>query len=222
MTDVPLDRLFALYPCLAETPPALRAALVSGAAVKHVAAGTVLFDERNECSAFPMVISGAVRVTKAAPNGRELQLYRVLPGESCVITSSCLLGHAAYNARGEAETDTTLVALPGPLFARLMTEHEAFRAYVFRLFSERVADLMELVEAVAFQRLDQRLAALLLAREPVLHTTHQQLADELGSVREIVSRLLKGFSEQGMVTLGRERIEVTDASALRRVAGQMT
>jgi CRP/FNR family transcriptional regulator len=169
-----------------------------------------------------MVLSGAVRVTKAAPNGRELQLYRVLPGESCVITSSCLLGHAAYNARGEAETDTTLVALPGPLFARLMTEHEAFRTYVFRLFSERVADLMQLVEAVAFQRLDQRLAALLLARAPVLHTTHQQLADELGSVREIVSRLLKGFSEQGMVSLGRERIEVTDAAGLRRVAGQAT
>jgi CRP/FNR family transcriptional regulator len=222
MTDAHFERLLGLYPCLAHAPLQLRSAVLADAAVKHVPAGTVLFDERNECSAFPMVLSGAVRVTKAAPNGRELQLYRVLPGESCVITSSCLLGHAAYNARGEAETDTTLVALPGPLFARLMTEHEAFRTYVFRLFSERVADLMQLVEAVAFQRLDQRLAALLLARAPVLHTTHQQLADELGSVREIVSRLLTGFSEQGMVSLGRERIEVTDAAGLRRVAGQAT
>jgi CRP/FNR family transcriptional regulator len=219
MTDAEHERLFDLYPCLADLPDELRTALRAGAVVKRVPAGAVLFDEHQDCSAFPMVLDGGVRVAKASPNGRELQLYRVQPGESCVITSSCLLGRAAYNARGEAESDTTLVALPVALFARLMREHQPFRSYVFRLFSERIADLMQLVEAVAFQRLDQRLAVLLLGRAPVLHITHQQLADELGSVREIVSRLLKGFAEQGLVTLGRERIEVRDAAGLRRVAG---
>lgn len=222
MIDAHHQDVLALYPCLANTSAELRAAVLSAATLKQVPEGTILFDERQECTSFPMVLAGGVRVTKAARNGRELQLYRVLPGESCVVTSSCLVGHTAYNARGEAETDTTLVALPAPLFARLMAEHEPFRAYVFRLFSERIADLMQLVEAVAFQRLDQRLAALLLTRGPVLHLTHQQLADELGSVREIVSRLLKGFAEQAMVSLGRERIQVLDGAALRRVAGQDT
>jgi CRP/FNR family transcriptional regulator len=219
MSDAEHERLLALYPCLAGMRHPLHQALRVATVVKHVPAGAVLFDERQDCGAFPMVLSGGVRVTKSAPNGRELQLYRVQPGESCVITSSCLLGHAAYNARGEAEADTTLAVIPVALFARLVSEHEPFRSYVFRLFSERIADLMQLVEAVAFQRLDQRLAALLLGRAPVLHLTHQQLADELGSVREIVSRLLKGFAEQGLVTLGRERIEVRDAPGLGRIAG---
>ena len=93
-----------------------------------------------------------------------------------------------------------------------------FRDFVFHLFSERIADLMQLIEAVAFQRLDQRLAALLLGHGRVLQITHQQLADELGSVREIVSRLLKGFAAQQLVRLGREQIEIIDAAALRRLA----
>ena len=165
-----------------------------------------------------MLVEGAIRFSKAAPNGRELQLYRVLPGESCVITSGCLLGHAAYNARGTAESDLQLVTLPAATFSQLVASHEPFREYVFSLFSERLAELMALVESVAFQRLDQRLAALLLGKGKVVATTHQALADELGSVREIVSRLLKSFADQGLVALGRERIEIRDAAGLRRLA----
>ncbi|MGA8052419.1 MAG: helix-turn-helix domain-containing protein, partial [Burkholderiales bacterium] len=112
--------------------------------------------------------------------------------------------------------------LPAKTFARLVAEHEPFREYVFSLFSERIAELMQLVEAVAFQRLDQRLAALLLGKGKVVASTHQQLADELGSVREIVSRLLKTFAEQRLVALGRERIEILDAPGLRRLAGAAT
>jgi CRP/FNR family transcriptional regulator len=136
-----------------------------------------------------------------------------------VITSSCLLGHVAYNARGVAETDLALATLPAPAFSRLVASHDPFREYVFALFSERLAELMALVESVAFQRLDQRLAALLLGKGRVVATTHQGLADELGSVREIVSRLLKSFADQGLVALGRERIEILDAAGLRRLAG---
>ena len=91
----------------------------------------------------------------------------------------------------------------------------AFRDFVFALFSERIADLMQLIEEVAFRKLDQRLAALLLGKGQRVHTTHQQLADELGSVREIVSRLLKGFAEQGLVALSREQVEILDPAGLR-------
>ena len=87
-----------------------------------------------------------------------------------------------------------------------MLEHPPFRDFVFHLFAERIAELMQLVEEVAFTRLDQRLARLMLARSGAIRRTHQQLADELGSVREIVSRLLKGFAAQGLVALGREQI----------------
>jgi CRP/FNR family transcriptional regulator len=157
-------------------------------------------------------------VIKAAPNGRELRLYRVGPGESCILSSSCLLGHASYHARGLVEQEVEMLALPAAVFRSWLAENESFRDYIFNLFSERLTDLMQLVTAVAFQKLDQRLAALLAAKSSPIHSTHQALADELGSVREIVSRLLKNFAEQGWVRLGREQIEVTDAAALKRYA----
>ncbi len=212
-------RLVELYPALATMEAARLDALLADALLVRVPAGTVMFDDQQPCQAFPLLLDGSVRVSKVAPNGRELQLYRVVPGEACVLTSSCLLGHSPYSARGVAESDLTMLALTEPLFSRLVAEHEPFRDYVFALFAERIADLMQLVEAVAFQKLDQRLAALLLGKGRVVRTTHQQLADELGSVREIVSRLLKAFAEQGAVVLGREQIEIVNPQALRSVAG---
>ncbi len=110
------------------------------------------------------------------------------------------------------------MVVPTDDFQALLGE-QAFRDFVFQLFSERIADLMQLIEEVAFRKLDQRLAALLLGKGQRLHTTHQQLADELGSVREIVSRLLKGLAEQGLVALSREQVEILDPAGLRRLAG---
>ncbi|HEX8963590.1 MAG TPA: Crp/Fnr family transcriptional regulator [Rhodocyclaceae bacterium] len=212
------DRLAALYPVLDALPNELRARALEQGQVAAVPAGAVLFDEHQPCQGFPFILSGGIRVSKLAANGRELPLYRVLPGESCIITSSCLLGHADYNARGVTESPTELVLLPRDVFDELLAQ-PAFRDFVFRLFSERMADLMQLIEEVAFRKLDQRLAGLLLGKGKVLHATHQQLADELGSVREIVSRLLKGFAEQGLVRLGREQIEILDPAGLRQMAG---
>ena len=208
----------ALYPVLAALPKVLAGRVVAEARELTVPAGTVLFDERQPCQGFPFVLAGAIRVLKTAANGRELPLYRVLPGESCIITSSCLLGHADYNARGVAEIDTSLVLMPRRLFDELLAQ-PPFRDFVFHLFSERMAELMTLVEEVAFRKLDQRLAGLLLGRGKVVHVTHQQLADELGSVREMVSRLLKGFAEQGLVRLSREQVEILDPARLRQIAG---
>lgn len=211
-------RLLQLYPMLQELPAGQLTDLLSSASTMSVPAGTVMFDEDQACHGFPLLLTGSIRVIKASANGRELQLYRVCPGESCILTSSCLLGHTHYHARGVTEQDVELVALPPAAFRTLLSQYEPFRDYIFSLFSERLSDLMQLVSAVAFQKLDQRLAALLIAKSSPIHTTHQALADELGSVREIVSRLLKSFADQGWVRLGREQIEITDAPALKKLS----
>lgn len=210
--------LTALYPVLSQLPAAARQRLQARARRVQVPAGTSVFDERQACQGFPFVLAGSIRVVKSAPNGRELPLYRVTPGETCIISSACLLGHTPYNARGVTEADTTLLLVPNADFQALLGE-AAFRDFIFQLFSERIADLMQLIEEVAFRKLDQRLAALLLGKGRSVHTTHQQLADELGSVREIVSRLLKGFAEQGLVALAREQVDIVDPAGLRRIAG---
>ncbi|MDR2189352.1 MAG: Crp/Fnr family transcriptional regulator [Azonexus sp.] len=216
---IDLPRLLALYPALAGLRPEQQMALLQPAAVMRLPAGAQVFAERQPCQGFPLLLEGRIKVGKSAANGRELMLYRVEPGGSCIISSSCLLGRSDYNARGVAETPLTLLLLPVPVFAELMLAHAPFRDFVFHLFAERIAELMQLVEEVAFARLDQRLARLLLARpDDVLAVTHQQLADELGSVREIVSRLLKGFAAQGLVSLGREQITLIDRSGLQGIA----
>lgn len=210
--------LAELYPVVADLPAEDRHRLESRLTRITVASGAVLFDERQPCQGFPFVFSGMIRVVKAAANGRELPLYEVLPGESCIISSSCLLGHADYHARGIAVGETSLGLLPLEEFERLLSL-PPFRRFIFALIAERLAELMQLVEEVAFRKLDQRLAARLLGRGRIVHLTHQQLADELGSVREMVSRLLKNFAEQGLVRLSRNEIEILDAPGLRRIAG---
>lgn len=215
--SVPLPQLEAHYPLLADLPREAREEIAETARSVTVPSGVTLFDERQPCQGFPFVLAGSIRVAKVSASGRELPLYRVTPGETCFITSSCLLGNVPYNARGTTEGETVLVMLPQDLFNALLA-HVPFRNFIFSLFAERMADLMRLVEEVAFRRLDQRLAALLLGRGRTVHVTHQQLADELGSVREMISRLLKGFADQGLVGLGREQIEIRDAAGLRRIA----
>jgi CRP/FNR family transcriptional regulator len=206
-----------LYPALAGLGDAALHAVLEHAPVVSVPAGTALFGEGSPCRQFPLVLEGSIRVAKAS-EGRELQLYRVIPGESCVLTGGCLVGGRDYPATGVVERDARLVVLPKPVFDQLLGSHAPFRQYVFSLFAERLTDLMALVEAVAFHKLDRRLAAALLGRGRVVTLTHQQLADELGSVREIVTRVLRGFADQGWVQSTRGAIEVLDAVALRRVA----
>jgi CRP/FNR family transcriptional regulator len=211
------DTLTTLYPLLSELSEAARERIGKEARLMELPAGTLIFDEHQPCVGFPFVLDGQVKVAKSSANGRELPLYRVHTGETCVISSACLLGQSDYNAHAVAETAVKLLVVPSWLFDELMAE-PAFRRFVFGLFADRVADLMQLVEAIAFQRLDQRLAALLLGHGKTLHTTHQQLADELGSVREIVSRLLKNFAEQGLVALGRNQIDILAPAGLRALA----
>jgi CRP/FNR family transcriptional regulator len=209
--------LRALYPALASLDEETLGAALERSQVVRMPAGTPMFGEGSPCRQFPLVLEGSIRVAKGS-EGRELQLYRVTPGESCVLTGSCLVGGRDYPATGVVERDARLVVLPKRVFDELVATHAPFREYVFALFAERLTDLMALVEAVAFHKLDRRLAAALLGRGRLVALTHQQLADELGSLREIVTRVLRSFADQGWVQLGRGSIEVLDAVALRRVA----
>jgi CRP/FNR family transcriptional regulator len=211
------SELRGLYPAIAALPDSGISAVLEKASLLALPAGTPLFGDGTVCRQFPLVLEGSIRVSKLAA-GRELQLYRVTPGESCVLTSSCLVGGRDYPATGVVESDARLVVLPKPVFDGLMATHPPFRQYVFGLFAERLADLMVLVEAVAFHKLDRRLASELLGHGRLVDMTHQQLADSVGSVREIVTRVLRSFADQGMVRLGRGSVEVLDAAGLRKVA----
>lgn len=207
-----------LYPMLCALPAGLQQPIRQQVQRLTVPAGTTLFDLDAPCTLFLLIIEGTIRVVKPALSGREILLYRLEPGDSCILTVSCLLGQNDYPARGIVEHNLVGYALPRALFTKLLDESTHFRSFVFRFFGERMSHLMALVEEVAFQQMDQRLATLLVARGPLIDTTHQQLADELGSAREVVSRLLKHFESKGWLYLERGRVTVHNATALARYA----
>lgn len=210
---------FALYPALAHVVPAL-AELGPTAGPITVPAGSVLFSENAPCQGFPLLLSGEIKVSRHSSDGRSLELYRVVPGELCLVSSACLFRSQPLSAHGVTTKATTLLLIAPTVFNQWL-ETPAFRNEVLGLFAERMADLTGLIDAVAFHRLDQRLAAALLGRGQELAITHQALADELGTVREIVSRLLRRFEREGWVTLSRERIHISDSAALRAVAAAL-
>lgn len=212
------DRLRPHYPVLDSLPTALRTTVLATEVQHHLLpTDALLFEEGTPCRGFPMLVSGEVRVARGHPQGRSLELYRVTPGELCVASTSCLVAGRALVAHGHTAQPTELALLTPRGFEQWLTVPE-FRRFVFGIFADRLADLMALAEAVAFQRLDQRLATALLGQGHLLLTTHQRLADELGTVREIVTRLLKRFERAGWVALGRERIDILDPGALRALA----
>ena len=172
--------------------------------------GSWLFRLGDRCEGFGFVIDGCIKVCMSSESGREMVLYRVRPGESCTVTVSCLINDRPYPAEGITEGPLEAVSIPKELFNDLVGTSGVFRQFVLEIFSTRVNRLMELVNEVAFKKLDQRLASRLLELGPVVTMTHQELAGELGTTREIVSRLLENFADQGLLTLGRKRIEIDD------------
>lgn len=212
-----IQQLTQQYPCLADISPALwQAALPQGMAAT-VPAGTVLFKEDTACQGFPFVLAGSVQVRKASADGRGLALYQVGAGEMCVASTSCLFAQHLLQAEGVAQSEASLFVLPPQAFLAWL-QVPSFRDFVMGQMSERMVDLMALVEAVAFQKLDQRLAHALLGHGAVLHCTHQSLADALGTVREMVTRLLKRFAAAGLIELGREQITLLAPERLRHIA----
>jgi CRP/FNR family transcriptional regulator len=209
----------SLYPALAQVTPSL-AELGASVGPMTAPAGTVLFDANSPCRGFPLVLDGEVKVSRHSGDGRSLELYRVVPGELCLVSSACLFRSTPLSAQGITTKPTSLLLIAPPVFTQWL-QTPAFRDDVLGLFAERMADLTVLVDAVAFHKLDARLAAALLGRGQDLALTHQSLADELGTVREIITRLLRRFEREGWVELGRSIIQIRDSAALRGLASTL-
>jgi CRP/FNR family transcriptional regulator, anaerobic regulatory protein len=211
--------LLSLYPALGQVTPSLTD-LGTAANPMEVPAGTVLFDEAAPCQGFPLVLSGEVKVSRHSSDGRSLELYRVVPGELCLVSSASLFRGVPMSAQGITTKPTRLMLIAPPVFSQWLAT-PTFRNSVLGLFAERMADLTSLIDAVAFHKLDQRLAAALLGRGQDLALTHQAIADELGTVREIVTRLLRRFEREGWVSLSREHIHISNSGALRALASAL-
>jgi CRP/FNR family transcriptional regulator len=208
--------IFGAYPVLTQLPARLQARVQSELHPIRATNGRALFNVGDSCTALSLLVSGAVRVLKPLPTGRAMPLYKLEPGEFCVLSVSCLLGDVLYPAAACAAGEVVGAALPKALFRTLVDEDTAFRHEVFGMFATRLCFLMTLIEAMAMTRLDERLAALLVTRGPVILATHQALADELGTAREVVSRILEHFEDSGLVRLRRARVEVLDPQHLAR------
>lgn len=211
--------LFEAFPDLAAVTGEGRRLLDQTLRIAEVPAGTVLFSEGSACQAYVMVIAGSVRVQKVSESGREIVLYRVERGQTCVLTTACLMTRAEYGAEGVAETPVRAAMLGAAAFEHLVDTSPPFRRFVFEVYATRIADLLMLIEEVAFGRIDVRLAQVLLAHagrsaDGVVGATHQGLATELGTAREVVSRQLKEFERRGWVALARGRIEVRNRQGL--------
>ncbi|CAO3424022.1 Crp/Fnr family transcriptional regulator [Azospirillum argentinense] len=213
-----IDGIWAgAFPALSALEPDARALLRAQGARMAVPRGTVLFRIGSLCHNFLMLLDGTVRVQMTAETGREIVLYRVGAGETCILTTACLMTRADYSAEGVAETDLDAIALGAGAFHELLARSAVFRDVVFASFGTRLLGMMMLVEEVAFGRIDLRLARFLVDHRDArggLDTTHQTLAVELGTAREVVSRQLKEFERRGLVELSRGRVGVRDPDAL--------
>ena len=213
--------ILARVPFFSGAPAELRSAVSAAGTVVRLRAGDYFLREGDSCGQFAVVVSGRLRVFKLAESGHEITLYHVGPGEACPLNVSCILSDRPVPAMAMAEEDAEAVVIPAPTFRRWVAEHETMRTFIFQMFSSRLTEVMSLVEEVAFRRMDQRLAPrlgeLFLGDgrpAAAIETTHAQLAADLGTAREVVSRLLKEFERLGAIRLSRGRIELRDAALL--------
>lgn len=218
MTDTWIER----FPGLSQLGPEVRATLQAKSSVIGAPKGALIFGPGKSPEHYLLLLEGSVRVHQTSENGREIVLYRVNAGESCVMTTACMLAHENYSAEGIADTDIRAVAIPRLVFEDLLAKSSVFRNFVFSAYSRRITDLFQVIEEIAFQRLDIRLAQKLvtMARgQGVVKATHQQLAVELGTAREVISRQLQEFQRRDWIAQTRGAVEILQPSALAELAG---
>ncbi|MCC7207615.1 MAG: Crp/Fnr family transcriptional regulator [Anaerolineae bacterium] len=215
------DRIAASLPLLRRADPSLAREFRQGAFLVRIPAGREVFAEGDRVDAIALLVSGVVRVYKVGDTGREITLYRFGTGESCVLTANAILSTQTFSAIAVVEQDAEAIMIPADTFRGWVRRYEAWLNFVLDLFSQRLASVMEIVDEVAFRRMDIRVAALLLersrAQNPV-NVTHQEIAAELGSSREVISRILENLTRQGLIRMGRGTIEVSDARGLELLA----
>ncbi|MGO9459857.1 MAG: Crp/Fnr family transcriptional regulator [Rhodomicrobium sp.] len=206
------------FPALKQLPQVVRQRLEAESRIVALPEGTRIFGAGQSPANFLLLLEGSIRVQQVSESGREIILYRVASGESCALTTACLMGHDHYQGEGIAETPIEAVAIPRDTFDDLIANSSVFRRFVFNAFSARITDLFRVIDEIAFARIDVRLAQKLLQLKNAkgeIEGTHQQLAVELGTAREVVSRHLNEFQRRGWLKSGRGVITIVQESALQ-------
>ncbi len=206
---------------LSSLPQSQKNQLIAETQVLTVPKNTVIFGPGKAPDNLLLLLDGSVRVSQISEAGREIVLYRVSAGESCVLTTACLLAYEEYSAEGIAETDVQAAAVPRHVFDRLISQSKGFRRFVFAAYSKRITDLFVVIEEIAFKRIDIRLAQRLLELQNnanIILTTHQNLAVELGSAREVISRQLQEFQRKGWVKARRGEITILKEGQLEKLS----
>ncbi len=209
------------FPGLAQLEPVTKQLLVTGSKVVDVPKGTTIFGPGNSPENMLFLLDGTVRVQQVSETGHEIVLYRIHAGESCVLTTACLLAYEDYAADGIAETAVQAAAITRDLFDDLVVQSKSFRDFVFAAFSKRITDLFLMIDEVAFQRTDVRLADRLIELSEganTVSTTHQKLSTELGTAREVISRQLQEFQRRGWIEQARGSVTFVDREQLEKLA----
>ena len=220
-----VERVVELFPGLAAMDPADWSRLRESLQFLSIDAGAVAYRQGWECANYLMCVEGGTRAFKSSSAGRELLIYRVKPGSTCAFTTQCLLAGGTFPAESVAEAPTRMAALPASMFHELLARSVPFRRFVLDDYGQLLASMITLVDEVAFASLDQRLARRLLAeadRDGTVEKTHQQLALDLASVREVISRTLGEWEREGWIKTTRGKIEIVDHVALARFRGHQT
>lgn len=209
MKTVSADEFIEIFPAFRNNP-GLASEILSRSHYKTFAGNQVIYSEGDACSAIAFIISGEVRVFKIGEGGREITLYEIEKGETCILNASCILAKMSYPAHAVTMLDTELLLIPAGDFRGLLARYEEMRDFVFNLLSRRLTSVMTLVEEVAFRRMDLRLSEYIEEKsdDGKLNSTHQKIANDLGTSREVVSRLLKDFERQGAIILSRNLIQL--------------
>ncbi len=215
--DQQLNRISQALPVLRDATSQLVREFQQVAFLAKIPAGHDVFLEGDSVDAIALLISGVVRVYKIGETGREITLYRFGHGESCILTANAILSQKSFPAIATVEKDAEAVMIPADKFRDWVKRYDAWREFVFELLSDRLSTVMAVVEEVVFQRMDRRVAALLLNRSKVtnpIRITHQEIAAELGSSREVISRILEDFSQKGVIEVTRGTVEILDLEAV--------
>lgn len=187
-----------------------------------IPAGTIIMNEDIKCSGVTLIVNGLVRIYKLSDEGREITLYRIGRGETCVLTVACLLGSGTipYPVSAVTEHDTLMVIVPLELFRRLFQTSEPARSFVFSAMAAKFYAVLGLVENITFKRTNERLLDLLISKTGggtyPLYATHEAIAAELGTAREVVSRLLKEFEQGGMLKLQRGKVTLLSLTRMNK------
>lgn len=217
------DLIEKSFPFIAALPPRLRDALRAQSMLKTLENRQVLVPGGAECAYLPFVLEGVLRIYKVSEAGKEVTLYRIEQGESCILSATCILNGGSFPAIAEAEQHTQILLLPAPLLSRLVEEDSACRRFIFDQYARRLDAVLTLVEEVTFHHMDMRIAAFLLRNATesgaAVSITHGEIAAELGTSREVVTRILADFESDKVISTSRGKITILKRAALKERMG---